>query len=221
MPSLEPRRRIFPRWMVATAAIVAVGLLLYVLRGALTPVFFAFLIAYMLDPVVDRIEARGHSRAVGIAVMLTVVLGGFALFLALALPGAIRDLVGFFRDLPSKAEALLGLVEPWLAQAGIPVPRSVDEALAQMHVDAGELAKQAAVPVGAVLKSLLGGTLSLLGALAGLVLVPVFAAYLLYDFDRITTGARELVPLRYRSLVVEIARDVDQILGELDRKSVV
>ena len=181
MRSPEPRRRIFPRWMVATAAIFAVGLLLYVLRGALTPVFFAFLIAYMLDPVVDRFEARGHSRAVGIAVMLTVVLGGFTLFLALALPGAIRDLVGFFRDLPSKAEGLLALVEPWLSQAGIPVPRSVDEALAQMHVDAGELAKQAAVPLGTVLKSVLGGTLSLLGALAGLVLVPVFAEMCIRD----------------------------------------
>lgn len=203
--------------MVATAAIFAVGLLLYVLRGALTPVFFAFLIAYMLDPVVDRFEARGHSRAVGIAVMLTAVLGGFSLFLALTVPGAIRDLAAFFRDLPSKAEALLALVEPWLSQAGIPVPRSVDEALAQMHVDAGELAKQAAVPVGTVIKSLLGGTLSLLGALAGLVLVPVFAAYLLYDFDRIVTGARELVPPRYRTLVVELARDVDQILGEFIR----
>ena len=217
MPSPEPRRRIFPRWMVATAAIVAVGLLLYVLRGALTPVFFAFLIAYMLDPVVDRIEARGHSRAVGIAVMLTVVLGGMALFLALVLPGAIRDLVAFFRDLPSKAAQLVALAEPWLVKLGIPVPRTVDEALAQLHVDAGQLAKQAAVPMGAVLKSVLGGTLSLLGALAGMVLVPVFAAYLLYDFDRILVGTRELVPPRYRGIVVEIARDVDKILGEFIR----
>src|SRR6188472_1651310 len=120
MPSPEPRRRIFPRWMVATAAIFAVGLLLYVLRGALTPVFFAFLIAYMLDPVVDRFEARGHSRAVGIAVMLTVVLGGFMLFLALALPGAIRDLLAFFGDLPTKAQQLVTLAEPWLAELGVP-----------------------------------------------------------------------------------------------------
>jgi predicted PurR-regulated permease PerM len=59
--------------------------------------------------------------------------------------------------------------------------------------------------------------MSLLGALAGLVLVPVFAAYLLYDFDRIVAGTRDLVPLRYRGLVVEIARDVDKILGEFVR----
>jgi predicted PurR-regulated permease PerM len=218
MPPLEPRpRRIFPRWMVASVAIVAVGLLLYLLRGALTPVFFAFLVAYMLDPVVDRFEARGYSRAVGITVMLTVVLGGLGLFLAFALPGVIRDLVTFLRDLPAKAHELLTLVEPWLTSLGVPVPRSLDDALAQLNVDASELARQAAVPVGAIVKSLLGGTLSLLGTLASLLLVPVFAAYLLYDFDRIVEGTRDLVPLRYRTLVVSIARDVDTILGEFIR----
>ena len=218
MPPVAPSRsRTFPRWMVAAAAIFAVGWLLYLLRGALTPVFFAFLIAYMLDPVVDRFEARGHSRAVGIAVMLTVVLGGLALFLALALPGAIRDLVTFVRDLPVKVRALMTIVEPWLAGLGVPMPSSMDDALAQLHVSMGELAKQVAVPAGAVLKSLLGGTLSLLAALVGLLLIPVFAAYLLYDFDRIVAGVRELVPLRHRGLVVEVARDVDEILGEFVR----
>src|SRR5690606_4296800 len=218
MPPVAPSRsRTFPRWMVAAAAIFAVGWLLYLLRGALTPVFFAFLIAYMLDPVVDRFEARGHSRAVGIAVMLTVVLGGLALFLALALPGAIRDLVTFVRDLPVKVRALMTIVEPWLAGLGVPMPSLMDDALAQLHVSMGELAKQVAVPAGAVLKSLLGGTLSLLAALVGLLLIPVFAAYLLYDFDRIVAGVRELVPLRHRGLVVEVARDVDEILGEFVR----
>jgi len=56
-----------------------------------------------------------------------------------------------------------------------------------------------------------------LAAVAGAVMVPVFAAYLLYDFDRIIEGARDLVPTRYRDLVVDIARDVDGILGEFIR----
>ncbi|MCX4242468.1 AI-2E family transporter [Paraliomyxa miuraensis] len=214
---LAATRRIFPRWMVALAAIFAIGWLLYLLRGALTPVFFAFLIAYMLDPVVDRFEARGYSRGVGIAVMLTVVLGGITLFLALALPGAIRDLVTFFSDLPAKARQLANLAEPLLQRLGVSADDSFDKILAQLHVDAGELAKQAAVPAGTVLKALFGGALSLLGALASLLLIPVFAAYLLYDFDRITAGVRDLVPLRYRGFVVEVARDVDGILGEFIR----
>ncbi len=217
MASTKSRPRIFPRWMVALAAMFALGWLLYLLRGALTPVFFAFLIAYMLDPVIDRFEARGYSRAVGIAVMLTIVLGGLGLFFALALPGAIRDLVSFVRELPMLARGLLANLEPWLSSMGVAVPHSFGEALQEFELDAGELARQAALPLGTVAKTLLGGTMSFLGALAGLLLVPVFAAYLLYDFDRITAGIGALVPGRYRTLVVDIARDVDGILGEFIR----
>ena len=77
--------RIFPRWLLVLIGIGLAGLLLYVLRGALTPVFFAFLIAYMLDPVVDRFEERGFSRSLGIGVMLTAVLGAMCLFAILGL----------------------------------------------------------------------------------------------------------------------------------------
>ena len=65
-----------PRWVLWLGVSVAIGWLLYTLRGVLAPVFFAFLIAYMLDPLVDRIEesrllrGRPIARAVGIAVLL-------------------------------------------------------------------------------------------------------------------------------------------------------
>ncbi|MEM9456996.1 MAG: AI-2E family transporter [Myxococcota bacterium] len=217
MPPSRSNARIFPRWMVAAAVIFIVGWLLYLLRGALTPIFFAFLIAYMLDPVVDRFEARGWSRGTGIAVMLTAVLGGMGLLVALALPGLVRDLVAFFTDLPDKGRELFELVEPWLDTLGIAVPHSMSEALAQFQVDMGELAQKAALPVGEILLWLLQRTGRLLGAIASLLMVPVFAAYLLYDFDRITAGIRDLVPGRYRDWVVEVAHDVDGVLGEFIR----
>jgi len=221
MPPKDSRSRIFPRWMVALITLLGIGWLLYLLRGALTPVFFAFLIAYMLDPVIDRFEARGHSRAVGIAVMLTVVLGGLGLFFALVVPGAIHDLVAFVRELPQLVRGVLDVLTPWLSKMGVPVPRSLAEVAEQFQIDLGELAKTAALPAAGVVEALVGGTMSLVGALVGLLLVPVFAAYLLYDFDRITAGIRDLVPPRYRDEVVVIARDVDQVLGEFIRGQVI
>ena len=65
-----------PRWVLWLSLTIASAWLLYTLRGVLAPVFFAFLIAYMLDPLVDRIEQsrllreRSYGRAVGIAVIL-------------------------------------------------------------------------------------------------------------------------------------------------------
>ena len=69
----------------------------------------------------------------------------------------------------------------------------------------------------AVASFLLGGTVNILAAMAGFIMIPVFAAYLLYDFDRMTAAIRDLVPGRYRAYVVEVAGEVDAILGEFIR----
>lgn len=213
----DETRRLFPRWVVALAAMLLVGLLLWALRGVLTPVFFAFLIAYMLDPVVDRFERRGLPRAVGIVIVLSVVLGALALFGLLAVPAVARDVTGFAAELPGAMQRLIARLQPQLDAMGIPVPHSVGEAFAQLGLDGKAVADKAVGPATTALQWLLGGTMSMLGALASLVIVPVFAFYLLYDFDRMIAAIRDLVPPGWRPFVVDVAGEVDAVLGEFVR----
>lgn len=206
----------FPRWLWVLALLGVIVGLLYALREVLTPVFFAFLIAYMLDPVVDKFEERNLPRAVGIGVMLTGVLGILALFVIFALPEIVSDTVAFLRELPEVLLRLRDTLEPWFVEHGITLPHDMTEAIERLDLDRDQLA-EAARPVGAALSWLLGGTVSLLGAIAGLVMIPVFAAYLLHDFDRITAGIRDLVPPRWRPFVVDVAKEVDEVLGAFIR----
>lgn len=211
------RPSLFPRWVVALAVIALVGLLFYALRGVLTPVFFAFLIAYMLDPLVDRFEARGLSRPVGIVILLGVVLSAMALFLLFAVPAISRDFAGFLAELPGALERLVARLAPELAKLGIAVPTSVGDIFTQYDIDKAALADKAVGPATVVFTWLLGGTMSVLGALASLIIVPVFAFYLLDDFDRMTAAIRDLVPPHWRPFVVDVAREVDVVLGEFVR----
>jgi predicted PurR-regulated permease PerM len=71
----------------------SVGWLILRLRAALTPVFFALLFAYALDPLVDRLEAARMPRSIGIAVLLCVVILLLGLFVFLVLPAVVRDLI--------------------------------------------------------------------------------------------------------------------------------
>ncbi|MCR9160226.1 MAG: AI-2E family transporter [Nannocystaceae bacterium] len=212
--------RIFPRWVVVLFVAALVGLLVWGLRAVLTPIFFAFLIAYMLDPLVDRFEARKIPRAVGIAVLLTLVLGALTVFLLLALPSAIADASDFVRDLPAQIAALEARVAPMAAEYGVELPHSLSDAVTTFTAGGGEGSEgiaAAAEPVFGALKWLWGGTASLLGAATSALIIPVFAAYLLHDFDRITAGAAELVPVKWRPFIVDIAREVDTVLGEFIR----
>ena len=66
---------------VAAAALFAV---FYVLKGALTPLAAAFVIAYLLDPLIDHFEKRRVPRSLAIFLLLAAVggavLGGFGRF---------------------------------------------------------------------------------------------------------------------------------------------
>lgn len=81
-------------WVRAAGLVLAVVLvcfLVYLLSPVLVPLFFAFLAAYVFDPVVDRFERRGVSRMVAIAGLALV---GVALLLAVPLyllPGIIHE----------------------------------------------------------------------------------------------------------------------------------
>ncbi len=216
-----------PRWVWAVFALVAVGLGLYGLREVLTPIFFAFLIAYFLDPLVDRFEARGLPRGVGITIVLGLTLLTVALLLLLVMPGVIAEVRAFARELPARLETIRQTVEPWLADRGIAFPHSFEELrqLAGFGEDeegsgpggVGEIASQAGSVLATVGSWLWGSTSSALAAISTLFIVPIFAFYLLYDFDHITAGIRDLVPWRYRGFVVEVAGEVDQVLGQFVR----
>ena len=60
------------RAIIGGVAAAIVFALLFVLKGALTPLAAAFVIAYLLDPLIDRFEARRVRRSLAIFVLLAL-----------------------------------------------------------------------------------------------------------------------------------------------------
>jgi predicted PurR-regulated permease PerM len=213
-----PRREIvLPRAAYIVGAILLGGYVVYWLRDVLTPIFLAFSLAYLLDPLVDRLEAWRVPRPAGIAIVLAGVLGALALFLGLVVPGVAADVAGVIRELPQQLAALWARVEPWLVQRGIEVPHSTAEWAERLSTYASDAASSLLAPAGNALGSLLGGTLSVLGSAAAALVVLVLAVYLLNDFDRIIAGMRELIPVRWRGTVTRYAGDIDAMLSHFLR----
>ena len=213
-----PRHEIvLPRALYIVGAILIAGYVVYWLRDVLTPIFLAFIIAYILDPVVDRLEAWKVPRPAGIAIVLGGVLGAFALFLALVMPGIATDVAGVIQELPKQLAALWARIQPWLEQRGIAVPHSTAEWVESLNAFASDIAKSILAPAGNLLSSLMGGTLSVLGSVAAALVVVVLAVYLLNDFNRITAGVSALIPLRWHETVTSYAEEIDQILSQFMR----
>jgi predicted PurR-regulated permease PerM len=212
-----------PRWVLWFGISLAVAWLLYTLRGVLAPVFFAFLIAYMLDPLVDRIETsrllRGRSiaRAVGIAVLLVGVFAAAAILVLVVAPMVYQEVASFLKRLPGLVARSRSAWEPILAEYGLTVPASVGEAFEDLHLDLQSVVTKGYTPATAAAKWLLGGTASALGTAVAALIVPVVAFYLLYDFDVLVAKTGGLIPPRYRPEAERFFGEVDAVLGQFFR----
>jgi len=212
-----------PRWVLWLGASLAVGWLLFTLRGVLAPVFFAFLIAYMLDPLVDRIEQsrllrdRSIGRAVGIAVLLLGVFAITAVSLLVIFPMVYEEIASFVKRLPGLVARSRAEWEPILLEYGLEVPNSVGDAFEELHLDLQSVVTRGYTPATAVAKWLLGGTASAVAAIVASLMIPVFAFYLLYDFDALVARAADLIPPRHRLEANGFFREVDEVLGQFFR----
>jgi predicted PurR-regulated permease PerM len=189
----------------------------YWLRDMLTPILLAFSIAYLLHPVVDRLEAWKVPRPAGIAIVLGGICGALILFLALVLPDIAADVASVIQELPKQLAALWTRLAPWLEQQGIAVPRSTTEWVKRLNALAAEVASPMLAPASSFISSFMSGTLSVLGSGAAALVMLVLAVYLLNDFNRITAGIRELIPLRWRATVTSYTGEIDHLLSQFMR----
>src|SRR5580692_5963409 len=101
---------------VFLASVAAFLGLAYLLRGVLVPLFFAFLLAYALDPFVDWLEAKRVPRTLAAPVVMLAIAALFALILVFAIPMFLDELRAAGAELPSQLGRLQPTVEPWLWQ---------------------------------------------------------------------------------------------------------
>ena len=209
LPSTPSSSPAFRRAAVV-AVVLGVLVLAYVLRGVLAPLFFAFLLAYALDPTVDWFEARSIPRAIAAPLVMLVIAGLLALLFVFAIPMLIDELRGAASDLPAQLERLELRLEPWLWQTfHFRPPHTMGELGTQLR---DKLQSQFPSLISAASVALFG-TLSYVAVILSALIVPVFALYLLIDFDHIVERAGQLVPRRWYPQVAEVALQVHRTLG--------
>ncbi|MBS1185811.1 MAG: phosphoribosylaminoimidazole-succinocarboxamide synthetase, partial [Proteobacteria bacterium] len=197
-------------WL-ALAFLLAFGGLVVLLGPILTPFLAGALLAYMFDPLVGRLEARGIPRATGTTVVIVLTgLGVFALLLV-----ALPLFQGQFAELSQRVPAALDLLQtrflPWLQQSfGI----TIDTDLGTLKT---WLTEQATQNSAAWLPTLQTGALAVVGVLANLLLIPVVMFYLLKDWNVMVARVAALTPRAWMGTVTRVARAMDAVVGEFLR----
>ena len=199
------------RWMVL-AGVFLTGLLVYLLQPILMPFLVGALLAYLGDPLVDRLQLLRLPRTAAVGVVFALLLVVLAGLLLLVVPLVGDQLRALQQSLPAMLTWAQQTALPWIeARAGIELTESlaldrVGAALAGHWQQTGDVATQ-------VLQRVSSSGLALFGWIANLALIPVVTFYLLRDWDLLVQRVRDLLPRRSEPTVSGLTRECDEVLG--------
>ncbi len=198
------------RWQLF-AAIVAIGFLIWVLGPVLTPFAVAAILAYVVDPLIDRLVRAGMSRTWAVVVVTLCLLLMLVLALILLLPALQRQIVDLIESVPRYVAWYNERAVPWLSERlHVPMetfdPQQLGDVLRDNWEKAGGL-------LATVLAWFSRSGLALLGILINLALIPVVTFYFMRDWDRMINALHNLVPRPIEPVVTRLAREADSTLG--------
>jgi predicted PurR-regulated permease PerM len=206
--SLTPTQARALSWL---AVAVVAWALLVLLAPVLQPFVVAAVMAYALQPVVDRLHRARWPRWLGAAVVMVLFSLLLLAVVLLIVPVITRQLPLLREQVPLLLEQLNVWLQPWAARLGIDAEVDVNwvrTTLSQLlSGNEGQLFE------GLWSSVRIGG--SALAALLGhLVLTPIVAYYLLLDWQGLVQRLKAFVPPRWRPATDRFLADTDAVLGQ-------
>lgn len=205
------------RWGLIAASVLAVAFVLGLVYHVLVPFLFSLGLAYLLDPLVTKLERRGVPRALGIvlivvAVVLALVLVGFYV-----VPRAQESIVHFAQGVPSQVSGIRARVEPLWRDFDARHHDRIVWATERARTALQENLPRLLSPVRRVLTRAFSSFVNFFVTLVSVISVPVFTFYLLKDIAKIRTVCVEALPPRYRGRILGRLGEIDEVVSSFVR----
>ncbi|QIE47366.1 AI-2E family transporter [Pseudohalocynthiibacter aestuariivivens] len=193
-------------WGIAAAVFL---LVMWILGNVILPFVLGGAIAYFLDPVADRLERMGLSRALSVVVITLVALLLFIIMALLVVPTLVSQTTALIETAPQ----LFADLQSFLTKR-FPELVDTESTLRQSLTAVGETIQERG---GQLLEAVLGSVSSLISVIVLFVIVPVVAFYLLYDWDRMIAQIDDMLPREHAPTIRRLASDIDKTLASFIR----
>jgi predicted PurR-regulated permease PerM len=171
--------------------LVVFAVLVHLLATVLLPFVAGLAIAYLLDPVADRLEKWGAKRWLAATIIVGaffVIVGGL---LVLLFPLLQAQVVGLIALIPDAVDKLRAWAEPMIRHLEADLP---PETLKQLTAAAGSYAGAAIKWMTGLIGGLWKGGVAVFNVVSLVVITPVVAFYLLRDWNRIVERFDSYLP---------------------------
>lgn len=211
LPEMTLSRFAALQWL--SFAVIAV-VLMYLLSPILTPFVAAGILAYICNPLVQRLCACKIPRTLAVLLVMSGLLLLFALLLLIVLPLLEKEISLFAASLPAWIEAarvhLLPKLQQWFGADLQWDSEAVKNILLSHWQSAGGIVEK-------LLQWLSSSGGAVIGVLVDLLLIPVAMFYLLRDWNIWLARVDGLIPRHLHTQVKEIVVEVDRVLAEFLR----
>ncbi|WP_422508992.1 AI-2E family transporter [Stenotrophomonas sp. GZD-301] len=215
---LSPEAEIaqFLRRLKYVLVALAAGWVIWLLGPILTPFVLALALAWLGDPLVDRIEATGRSRNTGVVLVFVAMILLITAALLILVPMIERQIATLIAAVPQAQQWLMQTGIPWFEQkTGLEVMQWMDpdrliEWVRSHWQQAGGFAKTF---FGYVSRS----GFTMVTWVVNILLLPILAFYFLRDWDKLVERVASMIPRNHIATITKLARESDEVLGAFIR----
>jgi predicted PurR-regulated permease PerM len=197
-----PVRKQAKYWGIAAAVFFVI---LWTLGDVILPFVLGAAIAYFLDPVADRLERLGCSRALAVGIITFFAILIFVILALLIVPLLVSQTAALIEAVPQIAQRLQTFLTdrfPELMDSSSTLRRSLASVGETIQSKGGEL-----------LNTVLASFSGIVNAIVLFILVPIVAFYLLYDWDDIVARVDGLLPRDHAPVVRKLAGEIDKTMA--------
>ena len=196
-------RRQVQFWVISLTAFIA---FMFVFADVMLPFVAGMAVAYLLDPVCDRLEAMGMKRLWATLTILFSFILVLVLFFLLILPVLGNQLANFLEHFPDLIRKLQDLISRDLIER---LAMAAGMSAEDLQSSLTNLLGQGATWIGKLAQSLWSGGQALLSIISLFVITPVVAFYLLLDWDHMVARIDSWLPRDHVGEIRGLAREMD------------
>lgn len=197
-------------WGFVTALLFA---FVWAFQSVLLPFILGLAIAYLLNPIVNKVGKAGVSRMAVTIFILLIFYASLITILVLVTPIIVRQGIELIDNIPDYIDRAVAFLSPYADQlAGLMGQDDFDiKALLQGQ---GEHAASAGKSVmGALVKTFGIGGQAITTTISLLVIAPIVSFFTIKDWPRITAWVEDLFPRPYKETIMDLLKEIDKKLS--------
>ncbi|HTD06918.1 AI-2E family transporter [Undibacterium sp.] len=190
--------------------------LLMLLGPVLMPFIVAAILAYILNPWVNKLCAWrfgkfGVPRSIAATLVIVLIICSALAMVLIITPILQKEIPQFQEQIPRFFDKMNASLSPMLQDLGISVQldsAGIKTMLTEQLKDSGDVIGKA------ILSSVRVGGTAVMGLLANLLLIPIVLFYLLLDWQAMMARLEHFIPRRWAQNTRDAATEVDGILAQ-------